>query len=234
MIPAMMTAPVPVDFAEDARQEALAEAEKAAAKFAELARVQGVRAETRVTEVLMGGAPESFLNRCRLTDLIVIGQEDRDTPEPMRETITEAALMEGCAPLLVVPYILKGAVTFDRIMIAWDGSRTAARAVRAAMPVLELAKEIGVVMVGTALDQPGEPGSDVASWLARHGLAVTVEQVPGPETSVAAALLNHASDKGYDLVVMGGYGHSRMREFFFGGATAEILSTMTVPVIMVH
>lgn len=234
MVPAMVTAPVPVEFAEHARIEALDAAKEAAGTFATAARLAGIPSETRVIEVLMGGAPETFLAQCRLTDLVVIGQDDPDKPEPLRDMILEAALMEGGAPLLVVPYILRDPLKLNRVMIAWDGSKTAARAVRAALPVLSLAGKVGVVMIGGALEQPGEPGADVATWLARHGISVEIQHVPAPETSVADALLNHASDNGYDLIVMGGYGHSRMREFLFGGATRDILSTMTVPVIMVH
>jgi nucleotide-binding universal stress UspA family protein len=234
MVPAMVTAPVPVEFAEHARTEAIEAAKEAAGAFAAKARVEGVPVETRVIEVLMGGAPEAFLTQCRLTDLVVIGQDDPDKPEPLRDMILEAALMEGGAPLLVVPHIVRGALSLNRVMIAWDGSKTAARAVRAALPFLTLAGRVGVVMIGGALEQPGEPGADVATWLARHGISVDIQHVPAPETSVADALLNHAADNGYDLMVMGGYGHSRMREFLFGGATRDILATMTVPVIMVH
>lgn len=234
MVPAMVTAPVPVEFAEHARAEAIAAARTAAAGFAEKAAAAGIAAQTRVLEVLMGGAPEAFLTQCRLTDLVVIGQDDPDQPEPLRDLVLEAALMEGGAPLLVVPYIAKPPLKFDRVMIAWDGSKTAARAVRMALPMLGVVKRFGVVIVGDALAQPGEPGADVATWLARHGMAVEIERIRAPETSVADALLNHAADHGYDLIVMGGYGHSRMREFIFGGATRDILANMTIPVVMVH
>lgn len=234
MVPAMVTAPVPVEFAEQARNEAIEAARTAASGFAEKAAAAGIGAQTRVLEVLMGGAPEAFLSQCRLTDLIVIGQDDPDQPEPLRDLVLEAALMEGGAPLLVVPYIAKPPLKFDRVMIAWDGSKTAARAVRLALPMLGLVKRFGVVIVGEALAQPGEPGADVATWLARHGMAVDIERIRAPETSVADALLNHAADHAYDMIVMGGYGHSRMREFIFGGATRDILANMTLPVVMVH
>jgi nucleotide-binding universal stress UspA family protein len=234
MVPAMVTAPVPVEFAEHARAEALDAARAATAGFTERATAAGITPATKVVEVLMGGAPEAFLNQCRLTDLVVVGQDDPDQPEPLRDLVLEAALMEGGAPLLVVPYIAKPPLKFDRVMIAWDGSKTAARAVRMALPLLPLVGRFGVVIVGDQTAESGDPGADVATWLARHDKGVEIERIRAPETSVADALLNHAADHAYDLIVMGGYGHSRVREFLFGGATRDILANMTIPVVMVH
>ena len=234
IVPGFVAAPIPVELIEAAREEAVKVAQGATRRFDDLAGRAGVSRETRIAEVLMGGAPDSLLANCRLTDLVVIGQEDSSKPEAMRTELIEAALFEGTAPVLVVPYITRGAVSTDKVMIAWDGSRTASRAVHAALPILAQAKSISVVMVGSAMDQPGEPGADLATYLARHGLAVEIDTIPAPATGVADALLNHAADRGFDMVVMGGYGHSRVREFLFGGATRDILAAMTVPVLMAH
>src|SRR5690606_15884650 len=125
-----------------------------------------------------------------------------------------------------------GTLPLKNVMVAWDGSPTASRAVHAALPVLFLAEKVTVMLVETGKPRPGEPGADIATYLARHGLNVTVDVVPRPQTSVAETILNYVSDNGIDLVAMGGYGHSRMREFLFGGATREILTSMTVPVLM--
>jgi nucleotide-binding universal stress UspA family protein len=152
----------------------------------------------------------------------------------MREAMIETALFEGCAPVLLVPYITRAPLSFGRVTIAWDGGRTASRAVHAALPFLKLAGKISIVMVGKASSIPGEPGSDIATWLSRHGLDVDVVTVEAPDISIADALLDHAADKSVDLLVMGGYGHSRVREFLLGGATRGILGAMTVPVLMAH
>jgi nucleotide-binding universal stress UspA family protein len=93
---------------------------------------------------------------------------------------------------------------------------------------------VSVLIIGDATKLPGQPGADVAVWLARHGLDVEITTMPGTEIPVAASILNHATDNGFDLVVIGAYGHSWVREALLGGATRDILKTMTVPVLMAH
>ncbi|MCE1234805.1 MAG: universal stress protein [Hyphomicrobiales bacterium] len=234
IVPGFVVAPLPVEVIEQARTQALHVAEEAAAAFTAEAKRLDVSHESRISEILMGGVPEGFAAASRTTDLVVIGQDDPDHPEPMREAMIETALFEGAAPALLVPYISRGALAFDRIMIGWDGGRTAARAVHAALPILHMAKKIAVVMVDRAGSDPGQPGADLATWLARHGLDVDVEQIEAPEIAVADALLDKAADMSFDLLVMGGYGHSRVREFLLGGATRGILASMTLPVLMAH
>lgn len=234
IVPGFVVAPLPVEVIERARAQAITQAETACRRFDAETTRRDISSETRVAEILMGGAPDGFVAACRTTDLVVIGQDDPDRPEPMRETMIETALFEGCAPVLLVPYITRATPSFARVTIAWDGGRTAARAVHAALPILKQAEKITVLMVGKASSTPGEPGGDLATWLSRHGLDVEVVSLEAPEISVADALLDHATDRSVDLLVMGGYGHSRVREFLLGGATRGILTTMTIPVLMAH
>lgn len=234
IVPGFVVAPLPVEVIEQARRQAIAVADEAAAAFSAEATRLGVGHETRISEILMGGVPEGFAAAARTTDLVVIGQDDPDHPEPMREAMIETALFEGAAPMLLVPYIVKAPLSFDRVMIGWDGGRTAARAVHAALPILKLAKKISVVMIDRAGSQPGQPGADLAEWLARHDLKIDVEQIEAGDVAVADALLDHAADRSFDVLVMGGYGHSRVREFLLGGATRGILASMTLPVLMAH
>jgi nucleotide-binding universal stress UspA family protein len=101
--------------------------------------------------------------------------------------------------------------------------------------VLEKADKVTVLVIEKkANSQAGQPGAEVANYLARHNMNVTIDVVSNPQTGVADTVLNYVTDNNNDLVVMGGYGHSRMREFLFGGATREILEAMTVPVLMAH
>ena len=137
--------------------------------------------------------------------------------------------------MIIVPYIQKTGLKLDRVMVCWDASRNAARAIADAMPLLERAKAIDVVIVAGERAKSDEiPGADIAQHLARHGLKVDVKRIVSPDTDVASTILSHAADSGTDFIVMGGYGHSRLREFILGGVTRSILKSMPVPVLMSH
>ncbi|QFT33801.1 Universal stress protein family protein [Labrenzia sp. THAF82] len=235
VVPAFAAAPMPVDYLQAAHDQAIAAANEAKKEFDELARLAGVNNESRVSEILTGGPLENVLVHCRPTDMVVIGQANPDRPEPMRELLIETVLFESGVPVLLVPYI--GSTSFQpkNVLVGWDGSSTATRAIHSALPVLEKADEITLLVIeksSTAAN--GQPGADVANYLARHNMKVTIKVITNPQTGIADTVLNHVSESGNDLVVMGGYGHSRMREFLFGGATREILESMTVPVLMAH
>ncbi len=123
----------------------------------------------------------------------------------------------------------------DRVMVCWDGSRNAARAINDAMPFLSRAKAVDVVTIDTKEDKTGEiKGVDIAQHLARHGLNVELRRINAGDVDVANVILSDAADRDADFIVMGGYGHSRLREFVLGGATRGILSSMTVPTLMSH
>ena len=234
IVPALMVQPVPDQFISDARNRAEEKAHSSLQRFSDYASRCGVAFETRLMDVTPGGL-DTFVNHTRMCDLIVIGQDNPDRPEPLRSDLIEAALFDSGRPILVVPYVGIEAFAAKRVMVAWDGSKTAARAIHAAMPILELADEVQVVMVeAKKLHLPGDPGADLAVYLSRHGIKVAVEKIPAPASGVADALLNHISDNQIDLVIMGGYGHSRVREFILGGATRGMLNAMTVPCIMAH
>lgn len=103
------------------------------------------------------------------------------------------------------------------------------------MPLLKQAREVEIVTIGRIGTATGEePGTDLAESLARHGLKAGVQHLDGGITDVASTLLSHAADRGFELMVMGGYGHSRLREVVLGGATRGILESMTIPVLMSH
>ena len=119
-------------------------------------------------------------------------------------------------------------------MVCWDGGRTAARAIADAMPFLMRAKAVEIVVV-TEPRKSGEiTGTNMAEHLARHGVAVDIKRISRGDIDVQSAILSHAADSGADFIVMGGYGHSRLREFILGGVTRNMLSAMTVPVLMSH
>lgn len=231
--PAYLAGPLPADILDRAREASEEVADKALATFNEIVRVQGVSGEASRFR-LIEGAASGLIHRVRMSDLAVIGQDAPDSNEPARAALIEALLFETGVPVMVVPYISKGSFNARHMMVAWDGSVTASRAVHAALPLMKLADKITVIIVDSGQRFAGEPGADVALYLSRHGLDVSIEQVPAVSGDVSAALLNFVSDRGVDIAVMGGYGHSRFREFVVGGATRGMLDAMTVPVVMAH
>jgi nucleotide-binding universal stress UspA family protein len=138
---------------------------------------------------------------------------------------------------LVVPHDWAPRALGERVLIAWDASREAARAVSDALPLLQRAASVLVVSVNpksTPLGHGELPGADMALHLARHNIHVEVQSVETDRMDVADALLSFAADRGCDLLVMGAYAHSRVRELVLGGATRTILKSMTLPVLMAH
>src|SRR5262245_3110919 len=209
-------------------------AARAATERFEKARGAGASVETRILDATLVGAADLFGRLARRFDLSVTAQN-----EPHRgsgqDLVIEAALFQSGRPVVVVPYIQKAPLTLDRVLVGWDGSRTAARAIGDAMPLLDRAKAVEIVIVATERAHADEiTGTAIARHLARHGLSVDVRRIPAGDTDVANTILSYAADCSADFLVMGAYGHSRLREWVLGGATRGILQSMTVPVLMSH
>lgn len=216
------------------RDELEQAAKAAAAGFDEAARRAAISAESRVISASVAGCGEVFGRLSRAFDLSIVGQSEPDRGLA-DELILEAALFASGRPVLVVPYIQAQPIKLDRVLLCWDGSRNAARAVADALPLLERSKSVDVITVASKDNNRGEiSGADVAHHLARHGLKIDLKRIVAPDSDVASTILSYAADSSADLVVMGGYGHSRLREFVLGGATRGMLSSMTVPTLMSH
>jgi nucleotide-binding universal stress UspA family protein len=225
---------VPPGIIETQRNENEKTAKAAVAKFDEAARLAGISGEARALDVPVADAPAMLARMARRFDLSVIAQPGPDEPA-LGRLLVEAALFESGRPVLIVPYIQTAGLKLDRVMVCWDGSRSAARAVGDAVPFLARAKATEIVMVsGEPVKSNEPPGADIAHHLARHGAKVEVKRMVSTEIDVANTILSHAADASVDLLVMGGYGHSRMREFLLGGVTRGILASMTVPTMMSH
>jgi nucleotide-binding universal stress UspA family protein len=216
------------------RDEAEQAAGAAAGQFEKDADAAGVSATARAVTTTVSAAYGLFGRIARRFDLSVVGQGNPD--DALAQTrVIEGALFESGRPVMVVPYIHRAGFKLDRVMACWDGSRAAARAVADSMPLLAQAKSVDLVMVeGDQVKSDEMPGADMAQHLARHGLKVAIVRIPRGDLEVEDALLNHAADTAADLIVMGGYGHSRMREFILGGVTRGMLESMTVPTLMSH
>jgi nucleotide-binding universal stress UspA family protein len=225
---------VPPGIIESQRIENEKAAKAVVARFEEAARLAGISGEARALDAPVGAAPSTLAGIARRFDLLVVTQPEPNQPAPSRLRV-EAALFETGRPLLIVPYIQTAGLKLDRVLVCWDGSRSAARAVGDAMPFLVRAKATEVVIVSGEPAKSDElPGADIAHHLARHGVKVEVERIASTEADIASTILSHAADASADLLVMGGYGHSRMREFILGGVTRGILASMTVPTLMSH
>jgi nucleotide-binding universal stress UspA family protein len=231
--PAMLAGEVPPAWIGEFRKESQDAAQAAVKTFEAAAGRAGISSQADWLPAGLVGPAELFGRMARRFDLSVVRQADPGKITPAPEVI-EAALFETGRPVLVVPYIHKGGVRLERIMVCWDGSRSAARAAGDALPFLERAKTVEVAMVSAHGKGDETPGADIARHLVRHGVTVEVKQIVAPNVKTADVLLSHAADTSADLLVMGGYGHSRLREFVLGGVTRSILDTMTVPALMSH
>jgi nucleotide-binding universal stress UspA family protein len=225
---------VPADWIEAQRAESAKDANAAIARFEAATQRAGLSAEHRMLVATVGGAADLFGHIARRFDLSVVGQTEPDRPAP-EELIAESALFESGRPVIIVPYIQKQGLKLDRVLVCWDGGRTATRAIADSLPFLKRAKAIDVVMVASGRAKSDEiPGANIGQHLARHGLTIEVKRIVAADTDVPNTILSYAADSSADFLVMGGYGHSRLREFVLGGATRGILASMTVPVLMAH
>jgi nucleotide-binding universal stress UspA family protein len=221
---------------------------------------EGLEGEWR----MMDGNPTDAMMACaRYGDLTVIGQANPDEPA-YHSSMPDQLVLGAGGPVLVVPYAGHFETIGRRVMVAWNGEREAARAVRDAMPILKQAETVMVYSINPA-DERHLACADICAHLARHGVRAEARRtVLGPETEAVSsvlktvggfgfqqrgrwtqtqhppiaeadagnALLSAVTDCAADLLVMGAYGHSRVRELVLGGVTREILRTMTVPVLM--
>jgi nucleotide-binding universal stress UspA family protein len=224
---------VPVELIELQREENSKVARAAVERFTAAARDARLSAEHRILDSTMGGAAPVFGRLARRFDLVITGQAQREHGAS-EEVMIEAALFESGRPVLIVPYIQKSAFKPGRILVCWDGGRTAARAIADALPFLEHAEAVDIVIVAEARKHDELAGTDMSAHLARHGVKAEVKHIVRAELAVEDAILSYAADSGADFMVMGGYGHSRLREFILGGVTRGILHSMTVPVLMSH
>ncbi len=207
-------------------------ANEAVARFEASAKQAGVMTELQILDVAPGNVGDTFGRIARRYDLSVIRQAEPNKTG-QEGLIVEGALFESGRPVIVVPYVQTQGAKFDRVMVGWDGSRTAARAIGDAIPLLKGAKMIEVFTVATgSAKNPEVSMADIGRHLSRHGLNVEVKRIATEDINVPDAILSHAADISADFMVIGGYGHSRLREFVLGGVTRSILSAMTLPTLM--
>ena len=177
----------------------------------------------------------------RYADLTVIGQRNPESGGAVggSPTALESLMFETGRPVLAVPYAGRFDAVGRRIMVAWSATRESARAVADALPLLKQADSVVTFAVnprrGREEGTHGDiPGADIAVHLARHDVKVEAQHTVTEDVSIGDMLLSRAADESVDLIVMGAYGHSRMRELVLGGVTRHLLAHMTVPVLLAH
>ncbi len=232
-VPAYVMAQIPAEAREVHDRSVDELAEKAHALFEERARAAGRydRAEWRVAK---GMADTAISLMARYADLTILGQSDPEE-STWDGTVSPDELLLSCGrAILLVPFSYKVNGVGDRVLVAWNGSREASRAVSDAMPILEAARQVTVLCINPGPELGDEPGADITRHLAMHGVAAEAAHLHAKDLDPGEVLLSRAADLSADLIVMGGYGRPRLRELVLGGVTRTILKEMTVPVLMAH
>ena len=202
--------------------------------FDERLRRDGTTAEWMAVESFGGDCAQAAARAARACDLIITQQDDPDD-EHARVPDTETLLFESGRPVLFVPYAMPIEPRFRRVVVAWNGSAEAARAAFDALPFIVAAEQTEILCVdprSTGKQDALVSGADIAEALSRHGAKVTLANEISGGLSAGEAIENHLAETGGDLLVMGAYSQSWWREFFFGGATRTLLSSMPVATLM--
>jgi nucleotide-binding universal stress UspA family protein len=202
-------------------------------QFTVAARAAGISYGTKTIPAKASSFFQSATELSRLYSLVVIAQPDSQKPS-YDNSLPEIVLIDCGRPLLLIPYIHRGPLKLRRILICWDGGSPAARAVHDAMPFLYKATTIDVVTVGGGDVMDENSPEALKAHLARRGLSADILRLPSNTTSIYDTILSLASDCSTDLIVMGGYGHSRIREYMLGGVTRGMLETLTIPALISH
>ena len=211
-------------------------AQAAIDRFDAAARQSEISREHRMLKAREGDAPSVLATLARRFDLSVLMQSESNLVD--NDDMIEASLLASGRPLVVVPYIQREELQLDCVVCCWDGSRAATRAINDALPLLVRAETVELLIVlneKTSRDEHEIRGIEIAKHLARHDVKqLQIQTTSAADIDVTGAILSYVADRSAKLIVMGGYGHSRLREIFLGGVTRDILKSMTVPILMSH
>jgi len=170
----------------------------------------------------------------RYADLCIMGQPDPDKMEPSaNQALPIVTVMNAGRPVLVIPYAGDHEALGTNVLIGWNGSREATRAAHDALPLLKKAAKVSVVSIDSGT-RDHIAGFDISAALARHGVNAEAVRTVAGDVGVGEIILSEAADLGANLIVVGGYGHSRLRELILGGVSETLMNAMTVPVLMSH
>lgn len=221
----------------DAQQEIVKNAAKnAVAKFESAASEAGIDYLSKTITCPASKAPEMLAFYARHADLTFLTQANPDARgKSFQEALMDGVLAQSGRPVYMVPYIGRREHKVRKAVIAWNGDKKAVRAVNDAIPLLRGRGQVTVLIVNPKQrgeEYGGSQGDNLVSHLKQHGIDAVVDMQTVPDVGVDNIILNYISDMGADLLIMGAFGHSRLRERTFGGVTESILHQMTVPVLM--
>jgi nucleotide-binding universal stress UspA family protein len=223
-VPAMVAAEV---------KKSSTNAENLLAAFQDAAEKRGVF-QDRILERLTSEVPDLLVDYARLRDLTIVPIREGDYFDQWH---AESILFGSGRPAIVLPLARKRAGPFalDTVVVAWDFSRPAARAVADALPILEKAKHVSIVTItNEKVIETKQSGPDLATHLAHHGVDIVLDVVDAAGRGIGDVLAAHVTSRTADLLVMGAYGHSRMRDFILGGATRSLLARPPLPIFLSH
>ncbi len=220
MVPAYAEAQISMDMIVDIRSQSKARAKHQAGLYKALAKKAAVDFQVRIEE---GPLTPILREHSKYADLLLSGQDNPDDPDNSSYAVADDMLLEGACASLVVPHSGTIKPPGERILLAWNASREAARAVRAALPLLQAAQQVVVIS-----------SEHIADYLEAHGVASVSSGIGDPDSSPAQAIIAQAADMHADLIVMGAYGHMRLREIILGGVTRELLKKAPLPLLMAH
>lgn len=214
------------------REEEVAASETAGQTFRLATEREGISFEFRI--IRESDAAEHTQLHSLHADLVIVGH-----PWPgglPSDWSAETLLLETGVPALVLPDNWKSETVAEHVLLAWNASREARRAITDSLPLLIAARSVSVIVVDPEKNSRHgeEPGADVGLYLSRHGVTVTVEQIRSNGSRVASVILNHAKQNDFDLIVLGAYSHSRSREVIFGGVTQSLLNRGHIPILFAH
>ena len=236
IIPSYVEAQISVDVITEVTENALARAHVTLGEYQKLAEEAGVSMDSHVLE---GQLIPILREHSKYADLLVLGQDQPDDTDNTSYGLADALLFEGGCACLVVPHSGKLTAPGQRVLLTWNASRESARALREALPLLARAETVVTLTSepddGNSGLARGHPHADeLARFLESHGIAAISSGISDPDISATDAIIGQAAEMNADLVVMGGYGHARLREIILGGVTRDLLKQTTVPLLLAH
>lgn len=233
-VPSYVEAQISADIISQISDEAISHAKETQSKIKAMVTDAGLELDSYIEEGNIIGILSDY---ARYSDLVILGQSQPDDPDNISEGLADHLVIEGSAPCLVIPYIGTRPTLGKRVLIAWNESRESARALRDSLPLLQKADQVSVLLIKHKShneDHTAMQEKVILSYLADHGISGKISICVDNHLDPGDTMLAQASDNDCDLIVMGAYGHSRLREMVLGGVTRHLLKEMTVPIFISH